>query len=232
MDSPLSIIASITGILTFLAAIIAFVYFRYTVLRDGEREMLATFDSIVETLEETRLLAEAQNQESIDDPASEWLSYITSQLYDTEYAILLQYMKVYGVEELLELLSGLPSPRPAADGNNSVAWARATSEAQAWKEILREQQQARRSDRIRLRAVLLRVTLIFDAIDLIFDAIDRYMSRSQLASLQKTMIIVRFGKTPRLVRWYMVRDDVQEMMQKRETIRSRLLLYHATKSTA
>ena len=40
MDSLLSITASVTGILTFFAAVWAFIYVRYTTLKDRDEEIL------------------------------------------------------------------------------------------------------------------------------------------------------------------------------------------------
>ncbi|KAI0550216.1 hypothetical protein F4679DRAFT_583709 [Xylaria curta] len=38
-DSPLSITASVTGILTFIAAVVAFIYVRYQTVIHGEEEI-------------------------------------------------------------------------------------------------------------------------------------------------------------------------------------------------
>lgn len=53
-DSPLSITASITGILTFLAAIVAFVYVRYNVLHNGAEEVRNISDSVSASVNEAR----------------------------------------------------------------------------------------------------------------------------------------------------------------------------------
>ena len=51
-DSPLSIVASVTGILTFTAAILAFIYARYLTLRNSRAEMVKVFFSITTSLQE------------------------------------------------------------------------------------------------------------------------------------------------------------------------------------
>ncbi|KAI8952052.1 hypothetical protein F4801DRAFT_542700 [Xylaria longipes] len=45
-DSPLSITASVTGILTFLAAIVAFIYVRYQTLIHSEEEIKTIVNSV------------------------------------------------------------------------------------------------------------------------------------------------------------------------------------------
>lgn len=57
-DSPLSITASITGILTFGVAILAFVYVRYNTLRNGENEMMTVLESVSAALAEAQPVAQ------------------------------------------------------------------------------------------------------------------------------------------------------------------------------
>jgi hypothetical protein len=81
-DSPLSVTASIAGILTFVAAIFAAVYVRYTTLRSGRQEMFTIFNSVNATTQQSQA---ALSAESEPDP---WLRKIVFDLHETEKDIL------------------------------------------------------------------------------------------------------------------------------------------------
>jgi hypothetical protein len=64
-DSPLSITASVTGILTFVAAILAFIYVRYLTLRNSKDEMNSILISVTASIGETnRVRASIQSAEA------------------------------------------------------------------------------------------------------------------------------------------------------------------------
>ncbi|KAF2796494.1 hypothetical protein K505DRAFT_359230 [Melanomma pulvis-pyrius CBS 109.77] len=95
-DSPLSITASITGILTFIAAICAFIYVRYNTLQNGWTEIDIIFESVVATIEETRAIAQAGRvTQSSDDPDSRRLRELVSEQYSTKLAIVAMCTNVY-----------------------------------------------------------------------------------------------------------------------------------------
>jgi hypothetical protein len=52
-DSPLSITASVTGILTFIAAILGFVYVRYITLQNAQEEAFRNLASVIFNLRDT-----------------------------------------------------------------------------------------------------------------------------------------------------------------------------------
>ena len=57
MDSLLSITASVTGILTFFAAVWAFIYVRYTTLKDRDEEILKKImTSVSNSIQEVSLI--------------------------------------------------------------------------------------------------------------------------------------------------------------------------------
>src|SRR5689334_2102245 len=58
-DSPLSIAASVAGILTFISAVIAFVYVRYRILQNGRNEILSTLEAAKASIEETKSMQHA-----------------------------------------------------------------------------------------------------------------------------------------------------------------------------
>jgi hypothetical protein len=56
-DSPLSITASFTGVLTFVAAIAAFIYVRFQMLLNSEEEIIAILNSVEPCVEDTVKMA-------------------------------------------------------------------------------------------------------------------------------------------------------------------------------
>jgi hypothetical protein len=66
-DSPLSVTASITGILTFVAALCAAIYVRYTTLRNTREEISKTDLSIHGTMIDRRHADLAANYDDADN---------------------------------------------------------------------------------------------------------------------------------------------------------------------
>jgi hypothetical protein len=103
-DSPLSITASVTGILTFIVAIIAFIYVRYSTLRQGDNEMSTILESVSATIVETRAMAQMMAQPS-DRSESTQLEKIIADIYSLEIDILSDYYKAFGVKRSTTLLN-------------------------------------------------------------------------------------------------------------------------------
>src|SRR4051812_25295365 len=61
-DSPLSTTASVAGILTFVSAIIAFIYVRYQVLQNGRNEIFSNLEAAAFSIEETKSMQHALTQ--------------------------------------------------------------------------------------------------------------------------------------------------------------------------
>jgi hypothetical protein len=201
-DSPLSITASITGILTFIAAIFAFMYVRYSTLKNGNTEMLTVLESVTATIEETRAIAQARPvTQPGDDAESSRLEELMSELYSTELAILVQYMKVYGTG-LRTMQSNL---RPG--GSTSTAW----DDVVRGASMVTERLQRRR---------------VIDQLQSYAPVIETFSHPRLLGMIWSIMVFMfKFGLTPTMMRWYMVREKVLEKIQQREIIRSRLLFY-------
>jgi hypothetical protein len=96
-DSPLSITASITGILTFIAALCAFIYLRYNTLRNGSTEIRTIIKSDNATIEETWAIQHQARTAAQpgDNPESIRLIKLMSELYSTELFILAECQNVY-----------------------------------------------------------------------------------------------------------------------------------------
>ena len=172
-DSPLSITANITGILTFMAAIMAFIYIRFNTLRNGVAEVTNILISVTSSLEDTRLMRTTN--------PGEYLQKLINELFEVEMHILHEATKVI-------------SP--------SGPWQTANEGA-----ILHG-----------LGLVHLRI-------------LQRYTKLSNVLGSFPTLLwagvtfVLTLGQTPKLIRWYLVRDDVLKMILQRETLRSRMIFY-------
>ena len=226
-DSPLSITASITGILTFIAAICAFVYVRYNTLQNGNKEMLTILDSVSATIEETRIVAqekpygepiyESEACPPLREPEHAFKSGLREKLiedlYRTELTILTFFMKAYGAS-FASMQSNL---RP--DGNTSATWQDLTQ----LLETAQEPSPVRRRYLTAIRPLqdYLRV------MDVLVD-----FSPAAAMVWSAVGLVLSFGTTRTMMRWYMVRERVLEQVKQREIIRSRLVYYQVTASNS
>lgn len=99
-DSPLSIAASITGILTFVAAVLASIYIRYNTLQNGQVELEKVLKSVKISLEETSKVS--TQAASSGDPASTQVHQIINDLYELELAIVGHCMSAFGYDKPLQ----------------------------------------------------------------------------------------------------------------------------------
>jgi hypothetical protein len=199
-DSPLSIVSSVTGILTFIAAIVGFIYVRYNILRNGQDEMTTVFESVGATLEETRELMDRLAITEANSFRTDPVSRLTHELYIAEFNVILQYLRVFpdpGLEPVWRAGS-LPTL--------------CESRGPAWSDIMRKAEESgyhpppegasRRS-------------------------CSQTLGRLLLSSIQTAwsgiMLVVNLGVDPRLMRWYMIRKEVMESMKRREILRSRIM---------
>ncbi|KAF2815675.1 uncharacterized protein BDZ99DRAFT_493666 [Mytilinidion resinicola] len=206
-DSPLSITASITGILTFIAAICAFIYVRYNTLRNGGMEIGTIIDSVTATIEESRAIAlSGPATQPGDDPDSSRLKKLVSELYSTETDILAQCTIVFG-KDLGKLQLG---SRPSGSTSTSATWKDVVKEVDDAQKRWQQQQRRRRYG--------LRVTEKY--FRPVIDLVDSYPTGWAI-----TISVLSLGATPTMIRWYRARKKVFEMIQQREIIRSRLLFH-------
>lgn len=111
-DSPLSIVASVTGILTFIAAIVGFVYVRYSILNNGKQEILSTKESVVAFLRDTASFRQMLLQPVIQqDSHSDLRQIILHELYTTELEILRLYRQSDFIGELRSILGDADAQR-------------------------------------------------------------------------------------------------------------------------
>ncbi|KAJ5288632.1 hypothetical protein N7478_001662 [Penicillium angulare] len=181
-DSPLSTTADISGILTFLAAIFAFIYVRYKTLQNGHAEMNNTYESVKATIEET-LLMETQIE---NQPGFEKVREIFLSLWRTEISIMISLARAIGGEELAQKVRGQSKIEPGSHHNVFMWFCRSRGE----------------------------------------HGVDQEHWAMKIPSLAAVLTTARLawnlGATPKLVRWYMVRNKVMEKVRDRDNYRSRL----------
>ncbi|KAJ5200950.1 hypothetical protein N7449_005753 [Penicillium cf. viridicatum] len=180
-DSPLSITANISGILTFLAAVCTFVYVRYNTLQNGHTEMNDIHESVKATIEEN-LLMESQIE---IQPGFEKVREIFHKLWRTEISIMIELAKAIGGEELAHRVRG-QTIEPDSH-QNVFKW------------------------------------LYKDKVDYGLGQ-EGWVKKIPLLAVALTTVRLAWnlGATPKLLRWYMVREKVIEKIRDRDNYRSRL----------
>jgi hypothetical protein len=207
-DSPLSITASIAGILTFIAAIFAFTYVRYNTLRDGEMEMSTILESVMATVKETGALVKASPlSEFEDDSGPDLRKSLIKDLYATEIEIMALYMRVYG--------TGLASMQPNAQSDGS--------DSEIHQHMIETFERERKTQQE--RGYFSTVNGMLDAVQ---GAIQIYPTL--VIAFEAVRFVINLGESRTTVRWYSVRKKVLEKIKKREVTRSRLLHYQISAS--
>jgi hypothetical protein len=167
-DSPLSITASVTGILVFIAANLTFIYVRYNTLKNGYTEMSTILMSVKSSIEDTHMMQTTN--------LGDHLQELLNELYRLE-------------KEIISEVSKASDLRPPEAVNVGVI----------------------------LGDVELATARFVDSL---------VASSPRFALLLAgTRFVLTLGQTPKLVRWYLVRNKVLKMVLQRETLRSRMLFY-------
>jgi hypothetical protein len=213
-DSPLSVASSITGILTFIAALCASIYLRYNALQNGATEISNIIASVLATIEETQSILQTERaMQPNEERGSSRLKELISELYTTETFILAQCMNVYNTS-LTTFQSGWTLP---SWNTTNSPWANVMQEVEKIQKQSQPQPRQKRGGFI--------------------DSIRRYLKPADgpiqvsgntaliLGAVQAVQLVLSGGATPTLIRWYMVREKVLEKIQHREMIRSRLLFH-------
>ncbi|KAK6217705.1 class II myosin [Pestalotiopsis sp. IQ-011] len=138
-DSPLSIVASVTGILTFIAAIIGFVYVRYRILNNGKQEIVSTKESVVAFLRDTASFQQMLLQPVIQqDSNSDLRQIILHKLYTTELQILRLYRQSDFIGELRSILGDADAQRWREGLVTACFWERWNGSWNATTDVLRD----------------------------------------------------------------------------------------------
>jgi hypothetical protein len=202
-DSPLSITASIAGILTFIAALCTFIYVRAKTLRNAREEISTILESVTATIEETHTIQAAQPapitpvREGSD---ADRLQKLMKELYSIELEIMARCMNV--LTRNLKSLGAESLP-------HNMAYTTRNDVLQEMAGVSRK----KTSGHGRLTTT----------IQLIAVATGLMASGSLWGEI--LLPVFSLGMTPTMVRWYIVRKRVLELVQQREIIRSRLLFH-------
>ena len=195
MDSPLSITASVTGIATLVAAVLAFVYVRDTTLTNSNEEIANILTSVGTSLEDARLTRNStrRRDEAAGDPQpiDNGITHLEKLLRDIsalEMDILRLLIGVYGSD-----------PPDTISRNEFAAAVPETQPGAEWKNALKE-----------LRAT---------------EKMYRQGKTLSFLVTGRMLVVSTFGVSKPMTRWYRVRKEVQQKVQEREALRSRLL-YH------
>jgi hypothetical protein len=210
-DSPLSVASSITGILTFIAALCASVYLRYNALQNGETEINHIIASVLATIEETQSISQTEPaMRRNDESSSTRLEKLVAELYKTELFIIAQCMNVHNTS-LSTFRSSWTLP----------SWGPTNS---PWDSVLQEVEKMQKESQPQPRR---KTGGFMDSIIQQLKLIDSLVPQSRTLGLAwgAAKFVLLAGATPTLIRWYMVREKVLEKIQHREMIRSRLLFH-------
>jgi hypothetical protein len=201
-DSPLSITANVAGILTFISAIIAFVYVRYQILQSGIEEIFSNLEDAVLNVDETKLMQFALLQ----NPERHGTERIRQRLYRLLWIDFDIWKKCVSattgpiphevIEKAIEEAEG--------DLRRAALIAQPVRRGPGWRSY--KSFKALRSYRA--------------AVDVVVQ------SQSMLMSLiwhsLNVVLGLSIGLTPQLLRWYGVRKEVIKQVQQRNMLRSQI----------
>lgn len=138
MDSSLSITASVTGIATLVAAVLAFVYVRDTTLTNSNEEIANILTSVGTSREDARLTRnstrrrdEAAGEPQPIDNGITHLEKLLRDIFTLEMDILRLLIGVYGSDppdtiSRNEFAAAVPETQPSAEWTNALNELRAT----------------------------------------------------------------------------------------------------------
>ncbi|KAH8167340.1 hypothetical protein CIB48_g926 [Xylaria polymorpha] len=216
-DSPLSITASIAGILTFVAAIAAFIYVRYQTLIHSEEEINAIKNSVASGIVDlSRMVYLGSN--SAGPRETDLAATFKKELFLNELDILLRiyYMMGYDLRDLVTNQSPfsllLQTIEPHATGSSSFF----SENEEFYRDVI---------GRVLALITRRRAQLAPDSMVMVLQRLVLALDVSfvmPLYFMQHLLAIQRLSiGTSMLWRWYMGRDEVLKLIEKRDAFRSR-----------
>jgi hypothetical protein len=226
-DSPLSITANVTGILTFAVAVIAAIYVRYKSLRDIETEIMmikrSTGDdfgvlrligltpSSRNVREDSSLLPACLHIEKDDDPDVVSLKILVVTFMVTDRVILAYCTNAAG-----ESTAHMAAPL----GFSRLVGTTPTTCVDAAREI----------EGLQRRPIVLGKT--FFALAKYENSHWRYCTLLLQWLFISLLLLSRAGSSPTLIRWYQMREKVLEKVRQRDILRSRILSHQVSMATS
>jgi hypothetical protein len=213
-DSPLSILASITGILTFFAAIVGFVFVRYKVLQNGTIEMDSILATTVTVIDDSGVWLEATKDTSQNEGHPKLWNTFRRELFKTELQIVTEYHAAGLLGSPVELVWVATMSRD----DMSHFWQEIDTDTWLrFDQIVHQQQQQRgyrsnnksgndltQRDKLGMTAIIIR----------------------QASLVWRSLL--NLGASPSLLRWYRIRENVLDLVRSRKALQSRLLLYQVS----
>ena len=208
----LSITANITGIMTFIAAIFAFIYVRYRTLKNSYDEIHDILASVAATGSDTATMTKLGG----DIYGSPILKRLIKSLYYLEVSIVIACLRSLGShpESIARtVLGGRETFELGTTDPPDINW-------QELENIIQDMYRSRAQSWSLLRGYR--------------TFLDVLRSGWGFLSLVWTTLsfILCLGLTPTMVRWYKIRREVSKMVQDREAIRSQLLLHQVFAANA
>ena len=211
-DSPLSYTANITGILTFVTAIIAFVYVRYNMLKNGYEELETIRRSAVTTVEDLEALANIIDRERNRPEVGRMRDHLM-QLSRLETSI---FEKCNHAKSAT--LWEAPNPQHSQGPGPRLGPRLSSSAGDPEQDPNGSQVHRGRRDQFRTLLTALGTYLdIFRGV-FVIAPIDLLLTLSVVG----VRFVLRAGVTPALFRWFKVRDEVMAKVQQRNELLSRI----------
>ncbi|KAI0448063.1 hypothetical protein F4803DRAFT_496334 [Xylaria telfairii] len=221
-DSPLSTIASITGILTFFAAIVAFLYVRYQTLVRSEEEIKAIKRSTLTNIEDMSRMVYLEYS-STEPREMELIAAFKKELFLNELDILLRVCKAtaYGEQGISESLKTMVVLVETIKSNARAEIASSS--------LVRDEAYCETAKRILKFGWDLRVQLILSRYRALGEFLLEFRAPNptlymHLMKLRSSFLRLFVG-TQMVWRWYKVRDEVLKLIEKRDGFRSRLVIF-------
>ena len=200
-DSPLSIVANVAGILTFIAAIIAFISVRYRIIISGLEEILSVFEAAKLSVEETKLIRHALPEPN-NRPELKQIAKYLDEILAIEVNIIRNCTSTLGAgiqmsDEAMMMVIEEPS------GNLGYHIRRASLGWLNWRSYWR------------ILSEYCRVLYVFVQHSPMMTAV--------VWGLIRGVVTHGFFFIPIAMRWYSVRKEVMKNIQQRNILRSRIM---------
>ena len=221
-DSPLSIAASIAGLLTFVVAIFASIYVRLVSLRNGRLEMQITWnsvnDNVYELLEMNRRkpldLIKSHTTEQGEGPDIHRLKKLSRDLHSTEIVIhtYCRYAMVLDDDDPRLPLS---------------AFDQADERVVELQNVLRNMQDHGHPDGTLAVAEMEigEIPMQRSSMERVFNSLGSLVPARAVYFKGRVYVLQRIltaGASPALIRWHRVREKVLELVRHRDVLRAQI----------
>jgi len=242
-DSPLSIAASAAGILTFISAVIAFVYVRYQILQNGRDEISSSLEAAALGIEETKSMQHAlllplpnDDERHGHGAEAERMKKSLRDLLRIDMDIWKECALAAGHHpnpDEIEMVAGVVLLEEHEESDRGVE-RRQQQQQQQQPPIIIITPQVNHNNNNTLRGTntssLLPLSTTKSGSQLHYNRYLKVLDFLVLGSLAsliwasiKMVLRLSVGITPALLRWYGVREEVMRKTRQRNVLRSRIM---------